>query len=228
MNRIGSRREVMNGTAKMTGGGLNKTNLKYNKFGKIVSKKMSVIAKKNNRLQEAGFYNIKGRFGSFKMNAGANAEDGQYWNNDNYVPPPVIPQPRKNQGSINDWDAPMNPPHRDITIPTQSTHAPVPPHHITQPFNTPELARGISGYLTPKNSASLKLSGVTGNQNKKKATLRRNIDFLKTMRHNLNTEMNNIIEKRSPAKKKHRSNITQINKEIRNLNTEFKKLNMPE
>ena len=37
--RIGSRAQVMHGTAKMTGGGLKKKDLKYNKQGKIVSKK---------------------------------------------------------------------------------------------------------------------------------------------------------------------------------------------
>ena len=36
----------MHGTAKMTGGGLRKKDLKYNKQGKIVSKKMSKLAKK--------------------------------------------------------------------------------------------------------------------------------------------------------------------------------------
>ena len=46
MQRIGSRSQVMHGNAKMTGGGLKKKDLKYNKHGKIVSKKMSQIAKK--------------------------------------------------------------------------------------------------------------------------------------------------------------------------------------
>ena len=46
--RIGSRLEVMNGIAKMTGGRLTKRQLKYNKEGKIVSRKMSnTIIKKN-------------------------------------------------------------------------------------------------------------------------------------------------------------------------------------
>jgi hypothetical protein len=46
MNRIGSRTQVMNRNAKMTGGGLKKKDLKYNKQGKIVSKKMSSWQKK--------------------------------------------------------------------------------------------------------------------------------------------------------------------------------------
>jgi hypothetical protein len=50
MQKIGSRAQVMHGNARMTGGGLKKKDLKYNKYGKIVSKKMSDIAKKENRL----------------------------------------------------------------------------------------------------------------------------------------------------------------------------------
>ena len=36
MQRIGSKAPVMHGNAKMTGGGLMKKDLKYNKAGKIV------------------------------------------------------------------------------------------------------------------------------------------------------------------------------------------------
>ena len=50
----GSRCQVMHGTAKKTTGGLTKSQLKYNKQGKIVSKKASALAKKNNRLVKAG------------------------------------------------------------------------------------------------------------------------------------------------------------------------------
>ena len=49
MKRIGTRLEVMNKHAKMTGGGLQK-HLKYNKNGKIVSKKASKSAKLSNNL----------------------------------------------------------------------------------------------------------------------------------------------------------------------------------
>ena len=42
---IGSRKEVMNNIAKMTGGKLIKKQLKYNKYGKIVSIKLSNLAK---------------------------------------------------------------------------------------------------------------------------------------------------------------------------------------
>ena len=64
--RIGSRAQVMHGTAKMTGGGLTKSKLKYNKRGKIVSKKASRIAKKNNRLVKGGYVTRKGIFGIVK------------------------------------------------------------------------------------------------------------------------------------------------------------------
>ena len=59
---IGSRANVMHGTAKKTSGGLTKSQLKYNKQGKIVSKKVSALAKKNNNLVKAG-YKTKGGVG---------------------------------------------------------------------------------------------------------------------------------------------------------------------
>ena len=52
---IGSRAQVMHGTAKKTSGGLVKSQLKYNKQGKIVSKKASKSAKKSNNLVKAGW-----------------------------------------------------------------------------------------------------------------------------------------------------------------------------
>ncbi len=61
----------MHGNAKMTGGGLMKNDLTYNKAGKIVSKKMSKMAKKEMRLQKAGYITTKGVFGVKKMSGGA-------------------------------------------------------------------------------------------------------------------------------------------------------------
>ena len=52
--KTGTRQEVMNGIAKMTGGGLRKKDLKINNKGKIVSKKLSKIAKEINNLQIGG------------------------------------------------------------------------------------------------------------------------------------------------------------------------------
>ena len=70
MLRVGSRAQVMHGNAKMTGGGLRKNDLTYNKAGKIVSKKMSKMAKKEMRLQKAGYITTKGVFGVKKMSGG--------------------------------------------------------------------------------------------------------------------------------------------------------------
>ena len=73
MLKIGSRAQVMHGNAKMTGGGLRKKDLKYNKHGKIVSKKVSSIAKKEKRLQKAGYTTFKGQFGAVNMDGGASS-----------------------------------------------------------------------------------------------------------------------------------------------------------
>jgi len=63
---VGSRAEVWHGTAKKTAGGLTKKDLKKNKRGRIVSKKMSNRAKKENRLGKAGYRTKKGVFKLFK------------------------------------------------------------------------------------------------------------------------------------------------------------------
>ena len=48
---IGSRSQVMHGTALKTSGGLRAGDLKYSSSGRIVSKKASARAKKENRLK---------------------------------------------------------------------------------------------------------------------------------------------------------------------------------
>jgi hypothetical protein len=63
---IGSRAAVMHGTAHHTSGGLTKGDLKYNKWGRIVSVKKSQKAKKENRLVKLGFKTQKGKFGIVK------------------------------------------------------------------------------------------------------------------------------------------------------------------
>ena len=63
---VGSRAQVMHGTADKTSGGLTKNDLKYNKNRKIVSKKASARAKRENRLAKAGYKTKKGVFGAFK------------------------------------------------------------------------------------------------------------------------------------------------------------------
>lgn len=57
-NRIGTRLQVMNGTAKQTGGGLKRKDLKYNNYGKIVSKRLSNHAKKRMTTQYGGQNNL--------------------------------------------------------------------------------------------------------------------------------------------------------------------------
>jgi hypothetical protein len=63
---VGSRAQVMHGTAHHTSGGLTKNELKYNKHGRIVSKKKSMKAKKEKRLEKAGYKTKKGKFGAIK------------------------------------------------------------------------------------------------------------------------------------------------------------------
>ena len=65
--KVGTRAQVMHGTAERTSGGLTKKDLKYNKNGRIVSKKQSENARKNNRLVKAGYVTKKGQFGSVKV-----------------------------------------------------------------------------------------------------------------------------------------------------------------
>lgn len=68
MQTIGSRAAVMHGNAHHTSGGLTKSDLKYNKWGRIVSRKKSSKAKKENRLSKLGFKTQKGKFGIVKAN----------------------------------------------------------------------------------------------------------------------------------------------------------------
>lgn len=49
---IGSRAEVMHGTAHHTSGGLTKKHLKYNKYGRIVSVAKSKTAKSKGQLKK--------------------------------------------------------------------------------------------------------------------------------------------------------------------------------
>jgi hypothetical protein len=68
MINIGSRAKVWHGTAKRTSGGLKKNDLMINKHGRIVSKKKSKSAKKDKRLEKAGFKPVKGKFGFVRTN----------------------------------------------------------------------------------------------------------------------------------------------------------------
>lgn len=64
---VGSRAEVMHGTAHHTSGGLTSADLKYNKWGRIVSRKKSQRAKTEKRLAKAGYTAKKGKFGAVKI-----------------------------------------------------------------------------------------------------------------------------------------------------------------
>jgi hypothetical protein len=64
--KYGSRAEVMHGVAEMTTGRRRKSNFFKNKHGDIVSKKLSLRAKKEKRLEKAGYFTRKGQFGAFK------------------------------------------------------------------------------------------------------------------------------------------------------------------
>uniref|UniRef100_A0A6C0I0I7 Uncharacterized protein n=1 Tax=viral metagenome TaxID=1070528 RepID=A0A6C0I0I7_9ZZZZ len=63
---VGTRAEVMHGTSHHTSGGLTKKDLKYNKHGRIVSKRKSEKAKKDKILQKNGYFTEKGKFGFVK------------------------------------------------------------------------------------------------------------------------------------------------------------------
>tara|TARA_B110001450_G_scaffold256463_1_gene287069 strand:+ start:1365 stop:1685 length:321 start_codon:yes stop_codon:yes gene_type:complete len=63
---IGKRAKVWHGTAYKTAGGLTKNDLMMNKHGRIVSKKKHNTAKKEKRLEKAGYKTKKGVFGSIK------------------------------------------------------------------------------------------------------------------------------------------------------------------
>jgi hypothetical protein len=66
MQTVGSRAQVWHGTAQHTSGGLTKKNLIKNKWGRIVSAKKHKTAKKQKRLEKAGFFAKKGEFGVVK------------------------------------------------------------------------------------------------------------------------------------------------------------------
>jgi hypothetical protein len=64
----GTRAQVWHGTAFKTSGDLTKKNLMQNKHGRIVSRKLHTRAKREKRLEKAGYKTKKGEFGSFKIN----------------------------------------------------------------------------------------------------------------------------------------------------------------
>ncbi len=66
---FGSRIQVFNGTAYKTEGELTKSQLMMNKWGRIVSVLKYHTAKKEKRLEKAGYFAKKGKFGYVKKSA---------------------------------------------------------------------------------------------------------------------------------------------------------------
>jgi hypothetical protein len=66
VSAVGSRAQVWHGTAKHTSGGLTREDLMKNKAGRIVSRKKSMQAKKEKRLEKAGYTTVKGKFGAVR------------------------------------------------------------------------------------------------------------------------------------------------------------------
>ena len=63
---IGSRAQVHHGTAYKTPGNLTKSHIMMNKHGRIVSAKKHATAKREKRLEKAGYFTRKGKFGAVK------------------------------------------------------------------------------------------------------------------------------------------------------------------
>ena len=63
---IGSRVQVWHGTAHHTSGGLTRKDIKMNKWGRLVSVKKSRVAKTERRLEKAGYFAEKGKFGAVR------------------------------------------------------------------------------------------------------------------------------------------------------------------
>ena len=66
---VGSRAQVMHGTAYKTTGDLTADKLTVNKSGRFVSKKKHITAKRENRLVKHGYGSKKGQFGYVKLGA---------------------------------------------------------------------------------------------------------------------------------------------------------------
>ena len=63
---FGSRIQVLRGSAYKTAGGLLAADLMMNKHGRVVSALKHKTAKKERRLEKAGFFTEKGKFGFVK------------------------------------------------------------------------------------------------------------------------------------------------------------------
>ena len=66
---VGTRAQVLHGTAYKTSGGLLAKDLVQNKNGRIVSRKKHLTAKKEKRLEKHGYFAKKGKFGAVRGTA---------------------------------------------------------------------------------------------------------------------------------------------------------------
>lgn len=73
----GSRAQVWHETAYKTTGGLVRDDLMMNKHGRIVSMAKHKTAKKEKRLEKAGYFTKKGKFGYVKKTAKKTAKKGK-------------------------------------------------------------------------------------------------------------------------------------------------------
>jgi hypothetical protein len=71
----GSRAQVWHETAFKTAGGLTRDDLLQNKHGRIVSKLKHTTAKKEKRLEKAGYKTRKGKFGAIKTHKRRNTHN---------------------------------------------------------------------------------------------------------------------------------------------------------
>ena len=78
---VGSRAQVWHETAYKTEGGLKKNDLMKNKRDHIVSKRKHATAKKEKRLEKAGYFTKKGQFGYVKKPVRGTRKKGTRKNN---------------------------------------------------------------------------------------------------------------------------------------------------
>ena len=74
---FGSRIQVLRGSAYKTAGGLLKDDLMMNKHGRVVSVLKHKTAKKERRLEKAGYFAQKGKFGFVKRTTRKNRKSSK-------------------------------------------------------------------------------------------------------------------------------------------------------
>ena len=74
---FGSRIQVLRGSAYKTAGGLLKEHLMMNKHGRVVSVLKHKTAKKERRLEKAGYFTKKGKFGFVKRSTRKNRKSSK-------------------------------------------------------------------------------------------------------------------------------------------------------